>query len=434
MSRDALVGGLNAYIDGLEVPAILYVGDSGPLLKGPSLTKHISEQNQTLARLTMPGEEITGGCGIGSSFSARVLALNFMGASTFFLEDLIIRWRNDGQFVPPEPQQVNKICIGFSPEKMHRFFASKGNLSQYALEDGRLVHPANSSVLNDLKPAESDSGGLRVRAYPYSSGYFESIAAEVAASSLERSCVEVGFHSPVDLGTAKATVTALEVLIRALHSPDEGFLEDLWLATGDGEIPDQSWFTRHFPAQSAASRVHHRPLRRTSPIMLYELESLEGIASWLAFCRNAHQVLTALHTHQFGFTPDDRSAVALLAVGWEHVARLYSPDDRPRDAVHRLSCDAFGEDPMIKNLVDLSWHTYLQIKHVSLGGAGRIPLDWDDSPGHRELSDFMYTVLLVISLRAAGMESAASRITSEITYMGWSAGLHDVNRNNPAFG
>ncbi|MGP9539367.1 hypothetical protein ACT3SP_15265 [Brachybacterium sp. AOP43-C2-M15] len=308
---------------------------------------------------------------------------------------------------------VHTVFALFDPRAIDQFFFQDFRGLGKAI-DGEVLELVGTDLVHKYSPAQVDGLSLSMTT---KSAQFSRAAEELARSSQERIALRLDFEHPVPLEAARRKIAAMQSLIEAVGKPSFHYLRELTIYSSNRGEPGSSvvdWWSRGLLGDRGtvpSSKVD--PLRsggigdrRLGPAGLKELGGLPALLRWVALCDEVPHLLSVLDAHARGLAIDARGSILSLAVGWEHLAarsRGTIESAAWREIAQLLTGD---EDRLLlhRQMIELCWNTYLQIKHVALrGGAtdNRRAVPDDDHDALALAADFMYSTVLATAFTIA---------------------------------
>lgn len=417
--RPAITTGLNVELPATDERAFLALHPSGPTLK-------LAPDFQ---RMWLPAS-VTGHSQRGSTFHATVAAgRGDMETRELLLDDLLVNWAEIAATQIPDPTRVTRVWLGLDPRASAKFFRASNPDADLHV-NGRSVWPVDHAVLDELDAASGDlTGGTTVRAFTFSSRFSSERNAPrtIASSDLEQVCLELEFDAPTSLSDARNALFAAQTLLEAVGETGIDASRELWVwSTVDGrpgEVVASEWWSRALLGQAGDTSALAPWMRvgTRGKLDIHSIGGLRGILEWMTLCHNVPYIASALSGEHRTAMTDRRNRISSLAIGWEHLSHWVQYDGRARSAstantITELVSPLLRGSTRFRSLVNLSWNTNNEIKHVALRASTkeRTPLRRDDVHGHKNLADFMYTTLVVASMEAAGMRTAAKSLSLDL--------------------
>ncbi|MFJ8893256.1 hypothetical protein ACIRCZ_01585 [Leifsonia sp. NPDC102414] len=422
--RPEIERGLNVVVHDIDEAALLRLHPSGPTIQLPP------DLQRPLLPRSLKGHSFS-----GTTFHAAVSGGNSsMETRELFLDDLLINWAYEAGQGSPDPARISGASLNLEPRAAARFFAGTEPAVDLSV-DGRHLWPVDLSVLDALDSAFDPDllGGTTIAALPYSSHFSDEWGARgrIRDSDLERTCLDLHFDTPRSLDEAREVLVAAQTLLEAVGGIGLDAVRELWVFSSDPEHPDErvhcEWWSRSVFGEAARSSWMglRREVGMVGKLDVHSIGGLGGVLSWMRLCHAVPFLVSVLRSEHRALTQDRRTRISTLAIAWEHLAHWLQSTGATKtstttDTIVELVEPLLTAGTTFRPLVELSWNTNNEIKHVALRKIrnARTPLRRGDADGHDYLAHFMYATLMIASLKAAGMTAAAQSLTLELEDFG----------------
>lgn len=356
------------------------------------------------------------------------------GRMSCLLDDLLVGDPWNESHIKFDRDVVHTAFAFFDPRAIDRFFFQDFRGVSMAI-DGEVLELVSTDLVHKYSPARSDGLSLSMTT---KSAQYSKAAEDLARSSQERIALRLDFESPVSLEEARRKIAAIQSLIEAIGKPGFNYLRELTIYSSEHNEPASAvvdWWSRGLLGdRGTVPSLDRDPLRsggvgdgRLGPAGLDELGGLSALLKWIALCDEVPHLLSVLDAHARGLEIDARGAIVSLAVGWEHLAARSRGTIEPaawREIAQLLTDD---DDRLLihRQMVELCWNTYLQIKHVALrGGAAdsRRTIPDDDHEALALAAEFMYSTLLATAFAVAEIpipDVLTQRLFAHDDHRGW---------------
>lgn len=371
----------------------------------------------------------------GADFTA-VLESSFTtnGRVSCALDDLLVDdpWAEDRTGF--DRDVVHSVFAFFEPRAVDQFFFQDFRGIGMAVE-GEALELVGTDMVHKYPSAQQDGTTLSLTT---KSAQYSRAAEAVARSSQERIGLRFDYETPVRLEEARRTIAAVRSLLEAVGKPAHGYLRELTIHSSKSGEPASTvvdWWSRGLLGdRGTVPGPEADPLRRggfgdtrLGPAGLEELGGLSALLRWIALCDEVPHLLSVLDSHARGLALDARASILSLAVGWEHLAARSrgSVESAAWREIAQLLTEGKDHLGIHRHMIELCWHTYLQIKHVALrGGAGdsRRAIPDDDHDAIGLAAEFMYATLLAAAFTMARIpipDVLAQRLFAHDDRHGW---------------
>lgn len=378
----------------------------------------------------------------GSDFSA-VLDGSFStnGRITVALDDLLVENPYERSEEAFDNRHLHTIELALDPQAVGGFFAGHHHdLDPFRTDE--LIGRRIDDLVALYEPVTTQSHG-RSTTLALAAAYSSAASAIDVFSGRNRMRLLLRWESDprIDLDVARRGVAAMLCLIDAVGRPRGNPLRELTVESSATEVSPpavRSWWSKSLlGARDASAVTGADPLRSggtngASGVVagLDEIGGLSAFVHWVALCDRVPHLLSVLDAHHHGFAIDARASILSLAVGWEHLAEASrgAAKEEAWKEIRDLLALKKGVGGSFEKMIELCWHTYLEIKHVRLRKTTRNTIPAEDRLALGIASDFMYSTVLAAAFALAGIPipgSLQGRL-SAFPESGWTPEWHWV--------